>query len=93
MTEVVKKRKKKVQAGFGLSKAMEQLGMSASTLRWHIDQAKKGKAEIPIPYKQHRTLGDYKFDPEALRLWEWNVTHGIKPCTKAKLNFAANNRQ
>lgn len=84
MNKVVKKRKKGTQMGFGFSKALDLLGMSDSTLRWHIDQAKKGKAEIPIPYKQHRTKGDYKFDPDALRLWEWNVTYGIKPCTKAK---------
>ena len=82
MPEVVRKRKKKTQAGFGFSKALALLGMSDSTLRWHIKQAKEGKAELPIPYKQHRLGGDYKFDPDALRLWEWNVTHGIKPCTK-----------
>lgn len=93
MSEGIKERKKKVQRGFGLSKAMDLLGMSASTLRWHIDQAKDGKAELPIPYKQHRPGGDYKFDPDALELWEFNVTNGIKPCTKAKLSFAASNRQ
>jgi hypothetical protein len=79
-----KERKKKVQRGFGISKAMDLLGMSYSTLLWHINQVKEGKAELPIPYKQHRPGGDYKFDPEDLRIWEWDVTHGIKPCTKAK---------
>ncbi len=85
MPEAVKKRKKPESLGFGMEEAKVLLGMSARNIHRHIEEAKKGKAEIPIPYIQVVPRGRITFEGEdALRLWQHNRTNGIKPCTKAK---------